>query len=92
MASPDERQGDKTATTICYFCHEIPDSNGVTSAEGMAKAAADLPLRPTDAAGPKELGSVAGEQTAPIAGIGGDTIQPNPDSVPDQSAMELEEQ
>jgi hypothetical protein len=92
MASPDERQGDMTATTTCYFCHEIPDSSGVTSAEGMAAATADLALRPTESAESKGLAGVAGEQrVAPIAGVGGGTIQPDPNSVPDQETMDLEE-
>lgn len=71
MASPDERQGDKTATTTCYFCHEIPDYGGVSSGEGIVAAAKNLPVRPTE----KGIASVAGEQEgAPRMGIGGDAV------------------
>ena len=72
MASPDERQGDNTATTTCYFCHEIP--------RGASAAVTGLSLRPIEAArstSSRESAGVAEEESVvPVAGIG-DAVLPN---------------
>jgi hypothetical protein len=79
MASPDERQGDRTATTTCYICNELPNS-------GHA-AAADLPLRSTESAKSASSRIVAtGAEEGEVAPV---TVLP--DDAPDQSAIELGE-
>jgi len=90
MSSPDERQGDHTATTTCYFCNEVP---GRTLQSSNPKTAGlDIPLRPTASANSTSIpasASVAEEQTvAPVAGVGDTRID---DDALDQNDMELEE-
>jgi len=79
MSSPDERQGDHTATTTCYTCNEI--------SKGGSAAVADLPVLPMDSTKSglsRKSGSVAEEGTvAPVTAL--------PDNAPDPSALELEE-
>jgi hypothetical protein len=64
MASPDERQGDHTATTTCYFCNEVP--NRTLESLNPKTAGLDVPLRPTASANSTSIpasASVAEEQT-----------------------------
>jgi hypothetical protein len=90
MASPDERQGDHTATTTCYFCNEVPDRTLTSS--NPKTAGLDIPLRPTASTNSTSFpvnASVAEEQTvAPVAGVGDARID---DDALDQNDMELEE-
>jgi len=95
MASPDERQGDRTATTTCYSCNEIPQR--VLPSSNPTRAGLDLPLRPPESAKPQMATNIVEEQTmAPIASIGGNNDLPTCDIVAandvlNYSTMELEE-
>jgi hypothetical protein len=75
MASPDERQGDLTATTTCYVCNEI--------SKGRSGAVADppvLPMDPSQSVLSRKSANVTGEETvAPVAVL--------PDNTPDPSAL-----
>jgi hypothetical protein len=84
MSSPDERQGDATATMICNICSEI--------SRRRSREETDLSLRPTESAKSALLtasSSVAEEQTAAsVAGMGHALLS---DEAQDQKANDFEE-
>jgi hypothetical protein len=82
MASPDERQGDHTATTTCYFCHEIPGKGA--SEPSSAAAGLDLPLRSAEA-----VRVVGEEMVAPVGRMGVGTVPS--DDAPDLRTLEPED-
>lgn len=84
MSSPDERQGDPDATTMCYICSEISKKRSAPGANVALR-----PMESAESAASRGSAGVAEEQTvAPVAGVGDAVL---PDGDPDQSALELGE-
>lgn len=79
MASPDERQGDHTASTTCYVCSEVLRS------ESAAVTVQDLSLRLVSSArscsSRKSISIAEEDKLAPIA--------VPPDDAPEETTLEL---